>query len=374
MALTTILQRGRSRVEKSHLSYQPEFFRLARPAEAEALQTLLEQNPFIRVFDALTGQLEELVKALHPAQRFTAGQLAEGVSGHLKGVPAEAYGVWVYYPWADRVVHILDEKEFIELRTSRNLYKITREEREVLAGKKVGVIGLSVGQSIAVTMAMERTFGEIRLADFDSLELTNMNRIRTGLHNLGVPKVVVAAREIAEMDPFLKVVCYPEGITEGNMDDFLTEGGKLDILVDECDSVEIKIHCRIRAKALRIPVVMDTSDRGLVDVERFDLEPDRPLLHGLVNGITLSNLGNLTDAEKIPLIGAMVGLATVSDRMKASLPEVGKTIRTWPQLASAVALGGAISTDVCRRIALEQYHESGRYYVDLEQIIRDANK
>jgi hypothetical protein len=280
----------------------------------------------------------------------------------------------VYYPWAGRLVHVLDEKEFIELRTSRNLYKITREEREVLAGKKVGVIGLSVGQSIAVTMAMERAFGEIRLADFDSLELTNMNRIRTGLHNLGVPKVVVAAREIVEMDPFLKVVCYPEGITEENIDDFLTKGGRLDILVDECDSVEIKIHCRIRAKALRIPVVMDTSDRGLVDVERFDLEPDRPLLHGLINGITVSDYSSLTDAEKIPLIGAMVGLATVSDRMKASLPEVGKTIRTWPQLASAVALGGAIGTDVCRRIALNQYHESGRYYVDLEQIIRDANK
>jgi hypothetical protein len=223
-------------------------------------------------------------------------------------------------------------------------------------------------------MAMERAFGEIRLADFDSLELTNMNRIRTGLHNLGVPKVVVAAREIVEMDPFLKVVCYPEGITEENIDDFLTKGGRLDILVDECDSVEIKIHCRIRAKALRIPVVMDTSDRGLVDVERFDLEPDRPLLHGLINGITVSDYSSLTDAEKIPLIGAMVGLATVSDRMKASLPEVGKTIRTWPQLASAVALGGAIGTDVCRRIALNQYHESGRYYVDLEQIIRDANK
>jgi molybdopterin/thiamine biosynthesis adenylyltransferase len=374
MALTTILQRGRSHVENSQQSYLPEFFRLARPAEAEALQALLEQNPSIRVFDALTGQLEELVKALHPTQRFTSGQLAEGISRHLKGVPAEEYGVWVYYPWASRVVHILDEKEFIELRTSRNLYKITREEREVLAGKKIGVIGLSVGQSIAVTMAMERTFGEIRLADFDSLELTNMNRIRTGLHNLGLPKVLVAAREIVEMDPFLKVVCYPEGITEGNIDDFLTGGGKLDILVDECDSVEIKIHCRIRAKALRIPVVMDTSDRGLVDVERFDLEPDRPLLHGLINGITPSDFSNLTDAEKIPLIGAMVGLATVSDRMKASLPEVGKTIRTWPQLASGVALGGAISTDVCRRIALNHYRESGRYYVDLEQIIRNANQ
>ncbi len=374
MALTTILSRGSSHVESSILDYHPQFFRLGRPAEARALESLLENSPSIRVFDALPGQLTELVKALHPSQRFTAVQLEEGVSRHLGGVPAETYGVWVYYPWADRVVHILDEKEFIELRTSRNLYKITREERDLLARKKVGVIGLSVGQSIAVTMAMERSFGEIRLADFDALELTNMNRIRTGLHNLGVPKVVIAAREIMEMDPFLKVVCYPEGITPDNLEDFLTRGGKLDMLVDECDSVDVKIRCRVRARALRIPMLMETSDRGLVDVERFDLEPDRPLLHGLINDLAVSDYGSLSDAEKIPIIGAMVGLATLSDRMKASLQEVGKTIRTWPQLASAVALGGGIGADICRRIALGQYHESGRYYVDLEQIIGNRNK
>ena len=374
MALITILKRGSRHVQNSSFDYHPQFFRLNRPYEVEAMQALLEQNPSIRIFDALEGQLGELIKALHPGQRFTATQLADGVERHLGDVPVEAYGVWVYYPWANRVVHILDEKEFIELRTSRNLYKITREERELLSRKKIGVIGLSVGQSIAVTMAMERGFGEIRLADFDSLELTNMNRIRTGLHNLGVPKVVIAAREIMEMDPYLKVICYPDGVTPDKLEDFLTQEGKLDTLVDECESVDVKIQCCVRARALRIPVLMETSDRGLVDVERFDLEPNRPLLHGLIDGIPVSDYNNLSDAEKIPIIGAMVGLATLSDRMKASLQEVGKTIRTWPQLASAVALGGGIGADICRRIALGQYNESGRYYVDLEQIIPNKNE
>jgi hypothetical protein len=83
-----------------------------------------------------SGAIRGVYKSAPPRQRFTAAQLEEGVKRHLGGVPAEAYGVWVYYPWADRVVHILDEKEFIELRTSRNLYKITREERDLLARKK----------------------------------------------------------------------------------------------------------------------------------------------------------------------------------------------------------------------------------------------
>jgi hypothetical protein len=32
-----------------------------------------------------------------------------------------------------------------------------------------------------------------------------------------------------------------------------------------------------------------------------------------------------------------------------------------------------VGTDVCRRIALGQFRASGRYYVDLEQLIADGN-
>src|SRR5690606_25672346 len=120
----------------------------------------------------------------------------------LAGADPYEYGVWVYYPWSHRLVHLLDEKEFVEVRTNRNQYKITPEEQALLATKKIGVIGLSVGQSIALSLAMERLFGELRLADFDVLELSNMNRIRAGAQDLGLSKVVVAAREIAEIDPY----------------------------------------------------------------------------------------------------------------------------------------------------------------------------
>jgi hypothetical protein len=51
--------------------------------------------------------------------------------------------------------------------------------------------------------------------------------------------------------------------------------------------------------------------------------------------------------------------------------EVEQTINTWPQLASSVALGGAVGADVCRRILLDQFHDSGRYYIDLDEIVSD---
>jgi len=350
-------------------NYAPVFYRLGKEEEYKALTSLLSSHPHIRVHDHIISQLKELIKISHPTKRLTPEEYEQHVAAYVGERALEEIGVWVYYPWADRVVHIVDEEDFIALRTSRNQHKIMADEIATLRTKKIGIIGLSVGGSIALTIAMERVCGELRLADFDKIELTNMNRIRTGIHNIQVSKAVVAAREIAELDPFIKVKCYLDGATEQNLDDFFTADGKLDVLVEECDGIDIKILSRIKAKALQIPVVMDTNDRGMVDVERFDLEPDRPLLHGFIPAdLDLERLKGLTDAEKLPIFRPMVALDDMSARMKYSLSEIGKTITTWPQLASSVVLGGAAVTDTCRRILLDQYKSSGRYYVDFEQI------
>ncbi len=352
--------------------FQPQFFRLSSVANEHSLEQLLAQNPHIQVFDQLQSQLEELVKSLNPSTVFSKETLQEAVKLHLDHTPAVLYGVWVYYPWSGRLVHLLDEEEFIFLRTSRNQYKITPEEQHTLSTKKIGVVGLSVGQSVAVTMSMERLFGEIRLADFDLLELTNLNRIRTGVHNLGLPKAISVAREILEIDPFLKVICYTDGLTEANMDRFFLQGGKLDLLVEECDSIDIKILCRHQARALQIPVVMETSDRGMLDVERFDREPDRKILHGLIDHLDLEKLKTLkTSEEKLPYMLPVVGFETISTRLKASALEIGQTITTWPQLASAVSFGGGLAADVARRILLDHYHQSGRYHADMEELVGD---
>src|SRR5258708_2371536 len=260
--------------------YHPIFFRLANKEDSTMYSQLREYVPHVLVNDHIRDQLAGLIKTRTPQRKYTYSELEQEVQAWLGGTPPERYGVWVYYHWSQRLVHLLDQTEFIELRTARNVYKIAPDELEHLSRKRIGIIGLSVGQSVALTMAMERSFGEIRLADFDTLDLSNLNRLPSGVHNIGLPKVVIAAREIAEIDPFLRISCFFDGIHEDNIDRFLTDGGELDLLIEECDGMDIKFLARYRARELRIPVVMDTSDRGLLDVERFDREPERTIFHG----------------------------------------------------------------------------------------------
>lgn len=242
---------------------------------------------------------------------------------------------WAYYPWRRCVVHLVGPRAFHRLRLDRNRNLISADEQQRLSDLRIGVIGLSVGHAIAHNLAVEGLCGELRLTDFDEIELPNLNRVPGTVFDLGVNKAVVAARRIAEIDPYLRVRVDLGGAQPESLGEFL-DG--LDVVVEECDSLDAKVLVREAARARKLPVLMATSDRGLLDVERFDLDPGRPILHGLVGDIDAARLAGLSSKDKVPHVLRILDAPQLSARMAASLVEVGKTLTTWPQLASEVVL------------------------------------
>ena len=109
---------------------------------------------------------------------------------------------------------------FFALRTDRNRNKITTDEaRRRLRQKTIGVVGLSVGQASAVTLAMEGVGGRFRLADFDTLGLSNMNRpARERQWPSGIKKTVLCARQMFEIDPYLDIALWSEGLSTDTFD------------------------------------------------------------------------------------------------------------------------------------------------------------
>jgi len=352
--------------------YRASLFLLARNKDRQRLQNLLDQGIVQEIHDTLRDQIGELLETRFPARSWAPLELSHAVDAFLDDRGPASVGTWAWFPWSRRLVLLLDEQEFVELRTSRNRYKITPDEQAALAHRRVGIVGLSVGQSVALTIALERCAGTLRLADFDALGLSNLNRLRASVHEIGVPKVLITARQIAEIDPYLRVECFGEGITMDTLDDFFDKAGRLDLLIDECDDLEMKFAMRRAARSRGVPVLMDTSDRGLLDIERFDREPQRPLFHGRVDETPGDRLHALTQAERVPLVADIIGRESLSARATASLFEVGHSIPTWPQLASSVALGGGVACDAARRILLGDLLDSGRFHVDLDEIVRDG--
>lgn len=273
---------------------------------------------------------------------------------------------WAFFPWRRSLVGIVGPRAYRRLRLDRNRNKITSEEQERFAALKIGVVGLSVGHSIAYALALEGLCGELRLADFDEIELTNLNRIPGTIFDLGVNKAVVAARRIAEIDPYLTLSVFESGFDESMGESFM-DG--LDVVIEECDSLEAKVRVRAAARERKIPVLMETNDRGMLDVERYDLEPDRPLFHGLLGDIDADDVVGLTPAETLPYLARLSEIDKISERMLASIGEIGRTISSFPQLGSDTLLGGVTVAAAIRRLGLGESLPSGRVRIDVWELL-----
>jgi len=334
------------------------------------MERLMREGLVTSAHDEIEGQLEELLQAEDPGGRRSPAEVQARRLELLGGRQLQEWGSWFYYPWSGRLVHLLPQEAFGQLRSDRNRYKITPNQQAKLATFRVGVVGLSVGAATAITVAMEGPYGELRLVDGDELGLSNLNRLRAGVHDLGVNKAVLAARAISEIDPYQKVTVLKEKLTEASIDRFFSEGGQLDLVIEECDDLRIKLQVRRKARELAIPVVMETSDRGLLDVERFDREEGRPLLHGLLENVTPESLEKLGPGERVAEVVKMLGPSQVSAEAAASILEMKVSISSWPQLASSVALGAGVAADTTRRILLGEQVPSGRFRLDPSALLR----
>jgi len=373
MTLEPLLRRAAQSLAEDLHSHRPRVLNPFRQDERSELAELLETGQVVSLHDTFDEQVRDLLASREPSQRLSREALEARVAAWLEGRPSSEAGRWIYYPWSRRLIHLLSPEDYRELRTDRNRYKLTPLEQESLRQRRIAVAGLSVGLASALTLAQEGVGGAFHLADFDTLGVSNLNRLRAGVEGLGLKKTVLAARLLFEMDPYLDVTLFSEGVTEDNLDAFLglTPGGpRVDLLVEECDDLKMKLRLRERARAARLPVLMESSDRGMLDIERFDLEPERALLHGRVGAVGSKQLQGYSPREKLPVVLRILDEQQISPRMAASVMEVGETLSTWPQLASGVALGGAVATDAARRILLGKLTCSGRFYVDLEELVR----
>ena len=326
-------------------------------SQSNEIQSFKNEFPNLLEFDLVQGQLQELfcIRSL---------KKTDGIIESRDFIAKNSqYGNWVFYPWSKVALRILEKREFVELRTSRNRNKITKIEQEELASKTIGIVGMSVGFSVFLTMIMERVAENFKISDFDILSMSNLNRLPFKLADIGLPKVEIAKRWALEIDPYLNIQVYAEGINNSNVEDFFQGERKLDLIVDECDSGNIKLLLRMFAKRLRVPLLMETSDRGLLDVENYQDEFE-PIFHGRISE---SEINELLLGDSKDVLMRFIDLSEASKRGVESMIAIGKSIDTWPQLASDVFHGGASVTIAARNILLGNTIPSGRYFMDLQQ-------
>jgi sulfur carrier protein ThiS adenylyltransferase len=101
----------------------------------------------------------------------------------------------------------------------------------------VGIAGLGgLGSAIAIALARIGV-GKLILVDFDMVEPSNLNRQQYFIHQIGMPKVEALQKNIADINPYVKLQIYQEKLDRSNIERIFS---KAQVVVEAFDRAEEK--------------------------------------------------------------------------------------------------------------------------------------
>jgi hypothetical protein len=137
----------------------------------------------IKIVNAFDSQLRELFFVRHPKYKHDHPNAEKKFKTFLKEQTIKP--VFVFFPWKKLAVKNAPENIYFELRTNRNKNVITKTEQAKFRDLKVGVAGLSVGSAVLSALNLSGGPKFLKIADFDVLETTNLNRLHASLPDSG---------------------------------------------------------------------------------------------------------------------------------------------------------------------------------------------
>lgn len=160
----------------------------------------------------------------------------------------------------------------MKCRHDRTKMLIGSEAVERLKTKAVMVFGAGgVGGFVLEALARSGV-GTIGVADFDTIDITNLNRQILALSStVGQRKTEAAAFRIAAIDPDIRVNVFPLRLAAENIGEFHLE--EYDYIVDAIDDVPAKLLLIKKTSELGIPLLSCMGTGNKLNPERLRIAP-----------------------------------------------------------------------------------------------------
>ncbi|TQV84790.1 molybdopterin-synthase adenylyltransferase MoeB [Exilibacterium tricleocarpae] len=202
------------------------------------------------------------------------------------------------------------------LRYSRQIMlpEIDLQGQEKLLAARVLVVGLGgLGSPVAMYLAAAGV-GSLVLADFDRVDLSNLQRqIVHRTARIGAAKVESAAATLRELNPAVDIVALECRLSEQRL---LAEVGTADVVVDCSDNFTTRFALNRACVAQKTPLVSGAAIRLEGQVAVFDARVDgAPCYRCLYDVAEDENLSCAESGVLAPLVG-IVGSVQALETIK----------------------------------------------------------
>lgn len=132
---------------------------------------------------------------------------------------------------------------------------IGRDNLEKLKSSHILIFGLGGVGGFVVEALVRAGVGEISIVDFDTIDITNLNRQIIALTNtIGQLKVDAIKERALSINPNIKINSYPIKFSK-NMENLLFDNKNYSYIVDAIDLVTNKLDIITIAKQRKIPII-----------------------------------------------------------------------------------------------------------------------
>ncbi|MGB0893909.1 MAG: molybdopterin-synthase adenylyltransferase MoeB [Parashewanella sp.] len=204
---------------------------------------------------------------------------------------------------------ILSDAELLRYSRQISIKSIDIDGQEQLKQAKVLILGLGgLGCTAAQYLAVAGV-GQLTLVDFDTVELSNLQR--QVLHqdkNIGQAKVDSAAQTIAELNPLIETNTINQRLDEQQINALVQ---RHDVVLDCSDNVAVREQLNTACLQHKVPLVSAAAIRmeGLVTV--FDYQAQSPCYHCFSRFFGEQQLSCVESGILAPVIGTIGSLQAV---------------------------------------------------------------
>lgn len=208
------------------------------------------------------------------------------------------------------------------LRYSRQIMlpDVDIDGQEKLLAARVLIIGLGgLGSPVAMYLAAAGV-GCLVLADFDAVDLTNLQRqIAHTSARIGMNKAVSAAQGLRELNPEIAIECIEKILDSDNL---AAQVQQADVVVDCTDNFQTRFAINAACVAAKVPLVSGAAIRLEGQVAVFDprnetspcyrclYEPDSDDATCAANGVLAPLVGIIGSMQALETIKLLCGFGT----------------------------------------------------------------
>lgn len=195
---------------------------------------------------------------------------------------------------------------------------IGEEKLKEIERKKVLLIGVGGVGSYALEALIRNGFYDITIVDFDTIDLSNLNRqLITDSTNIGKYKVDEAKKRALLINPNIKIQTINEKLNKENLRNLLSQN--FDYIIDACDTLDVKfalmensLHYSYKLiSSMGTAKKIDPTKLEITTLDKTNNDPIARLLRNKVRKAHINKKIYVVSSTEVPKQINMLGTANL---------------------------------------------------------------